>query len=690
MTIWAIIPLITCLTYIALLVLTLPSAGRRRINQAFAIYLGVAATWSFTSFMLHLNVFPQHALFWNELLVGALVGTLSTYYYFIRTYTNKPPGFGTYLGYVFVLIITGLSLSGYIVKYSYVVDGILYHDLGISLYFIGAVSITFIGAVIVHLIKRYRSSAEAIERNRTLYLITGWAILIIGAYTNLVPPLARMPFDHIGSLLNAIIIAYAIGRYRLLDIKVVLRKGLAYSSLTILLAALYILLLFILQIFLRNWTDYSSVVLAAAFALLVVVLLNPLRNLLQKWIDRLFYGETYDYRQILLSFSGKISNVLDLNELAQNILEPIIKAMHVKQASLLFPEAESRDFNTRFAQAAEEELAIRLRLVTDSPIVTWLTSEGRTLRRELIGTIPKLKGLWESERSTLDTLEVELLCPIRSKGNLIGILALGKKESEAAYSEEEVDLLMTMANEAAIAVENARMLDSLRNQQLQVEQLLAQVVLAQEEERKRISVDLHDSVAQWLVAASYNVQTCRHILLGNNNGRAQEELASMATTINKSLKELRRVVIGLRPPALDELGLTHALRKSVEDLQAEGLEGKFSEVGPPCRLPSSIEIAAYRVIQEALNNIRKHAGASKVNVHLQFLKDKLQINVSDNGKGFDLSRTMDSAVNVGHVGLVGMKQRVEMLGGDIKFKTSEGAGTTIVLTLPIQEPVEER
>ncbi len=149
------------------------------------------------------------------------------------------------------------------------------------------------------------------------------------------------------------------------------------------------------------------------------------------------------------------------------------------------------------------------------------------------------------------------------------------------------------------------------------------------------------------------------------------------------------MVIGLRPPALDELGLTHALRKSVEDLQSDGLEGRFSEVGAPCRLPSTVEIAAYRVIPEALNNVRKHAGATKVDVRLEFLKEKLLVGISDNGKGFDLSRTMDSAVDVGHVGLVGMKQRAEMLGGDITIKTGEGGGTSVLLTLPIQQPGEE-
>jgi len=684
LTIWALIPLITCLSYIVLFVLTLPYI-RRRINKRFASFLAVSAFWSFTSFMLHLNAFPRQALLWNELLVVALVGTLITYYHFIRAYTNRPAGWGTYIGYTLVMVMAVLCLNGQIVQYAYVIDGVLHHSLGISLYFIGAVSLTFIGAVIVHLIKRYRSATEQAERNRTMYLMIGWAILIIGAYTNLIPAVAGLPLDHIGSLTNAVIIAYAIGRYRLLDIRVVVRKGLIYSSLTILFTAVYLLLILVLQMFLHSWAEYTSLALAAGFALLVIVALNPLRNFIQRWIDRLFYRETYDYRRILFSFSDRISNVIDLSELAQSILEPVIQAMHVRKAALLFPENESVDFTTRFAQqVSEEELAIKLRFSDDSSLVSWLTSEGKALRWETIGNIPQLKGLWESERYTLEALGVELLCPIRSKGKLAGILVLGKKQSDARYSDDEVDLLMTMANEAAVAIENARMLDSLKSEQRRVEELLAQAVLAQEEERQRISVDLHDSVAQWLVAASYRAQTCDQVLSGDNNDAARTELTAMEKTITKSLKELRRVVIGLRPPALDELGLTHALRQSLEELKAEGLDCKFSQMGGPRRLPSRVEIAVYRIVQEALANIRKHASASRVNLRLHFQDDKLLVEIRDNGRGFDLSQTLGSAISVGHVGLLGMKQRAEMLGGDVRIRTSEGAGTSVVLSLPIQ------
>ena len=147
MTIWAVIPFISCLTYIALFIVALQYA-QRPVNRVFAFYLAVASTWSFTSFMLHLNAFPQQALLWNQILVIPLVWTGLAYYHFARAYTNKPAGIVLYVGYAFLLVLAVLSLNGYIVKSSYVVDGVLYHDLGNSLYIIGAAVLVFVGAVI--------------------------------------------------------------------------------------------------------------------------------------------------------------------------------------------------------------------------------------------------------------------------------------------------------------------------------------------------------------------------------------------------------------------------------------------------------------------------------------------------------------------------------------------------------------
>jgi two-component system sensor histidine kinase DegS len=141
---------------------------------------------------------------------------------------------------------------------------------------------------------------------------------------------------------------------------------------------------------------------------------------------------------------------------------------------------------------------------------------------------------------------------------------------------------------------------------------------------------------------------------------------------------------------LDELGLTHALKQSLEELQADGLNCKFSISGTPFRLPSSMEIGVYRITQETLHNIRKHAMANKVNLRLQFLENRLTVEIRDDGKGFDLNQTLNSAISVGHMGILGMKQRAEMLGGNFSIQTNEGAGTKIIFSFSVPPRQEEK
>jgi signal transduction histidine kinase len=684
-----LVPLVCAIIYGTLTVVALLRLSKVRL--IFAMYLLAATVWSLSSAMAHLNLDHAQTYFWAKLIVIAGNPMMIFYYQFVRSFVHKKINLWTYIGYGIASVIIVLSGAGIILRDAYFVDGQLFMEYVPHLtdLFI-LINLTYLTAASVTLIKFYRASVDSIDRRRTLYLLLGIGAFAVIGLTKAAPPLFKYPFDYVGGVINACLITYAILKYQLLDIRVVLRKGLVYSGLTIFLSTIYLLLLYAIQLFFQDRLGYTSLALAITIALLTAVLFSPIRDMLQKWIDRIFYRNTYDYRRMLLSFSNKINNVLDLNELQQSILYPIVTSMHVKRAALLFPEVGTGDFNVRFInQAGNEEPFSKLSFLSDNPIVTWLRDKGEVLRRNLIDVIPQFKGMWEVERLAFDALGVELLCPIRSQGKLIGILALGEKQSGATYTDDEADLLKTMSNEAAVALENARMLDSMKSQQLQVEQLLGQVVLAQEEERNRISIDLHDSVAQWLVAVSYGIQTFRHALPEKEVESARMELSDMETTITKSLKELRRVVVGLRPPALDELGLTHAIRQSLDELTVDNIECKFSQEGIPFRLPSSIEIAVYRVVQEAMTNIRKHAGATSVSLDMEFRDDELIVEVNDDGHGFNLARTLNSAISVGHLGLLGMKQRVEMLGGNMNIRTSEGSGTTITYTFPVMSRTEE-
>ncbi|MEE9583741.1 MAG: histidine kinase N-terminal 7TM domain-containing protein, partial [Dehalococcoidales bacterium] len=197
MNVWALIPLVTCFVYVGLLILALQQI-KKRANKIFAFFLGVAAFWSFTSFMLHLEAPESQTLFWNQILVVALVWTVIAYYHFTRAYTNRTAGRGLYIGYALLLLLAGLSLSGNIVQSARVSNGVFSNDLGGSEYLIGVFGLAYTGAVIYLLVRKYRRSIDTIDRNRTMYLVAGWSILVVLSYTNLIPAVAGLPLDHMG------------------------------------------------------------------------------------------------------------------------------------------------------------------------------------------------------------------------------------------------------------------------------------------------------------------------------------------------------------------------------------------------------------------------------------------------------------------------------------------------------------
>jgi len=627
---------------------------------------------------------------WNRFLIVVALLTTITYYHFIRAFFNKPTGKMTYLGYASVIGFGILLSQGGMLKNAYVVDGAIYNEMDATSYLLSAIGAIFIFVAVFQLIRELRRSTTPPDRNKVGYLLLAVSIWMVFALTNFVPALENYSTDHLGNIAMALVISYAILRYQLFDLRLLTRRALTYLLLIICLGGIYVGMIVLGQMLFSDQPLYNVLLLASGLAILLALLARPLRYAIQERVDRFFYRGTYPYRQTLLNFNVKMGSIINLNELADEMLPTISNALRTPQTKLLFEDTGSGNFTTQFTYPkVEGRLSDEPRLSLDNPIVTWLAKETGPLDLKQIDSIPQFKALWQAEKEKLVGSNLKHLCPIKSRGKLIGILAIGTKKSGGIYLQEDIELVMSMASQAGIIIENAKMFNSLKNQQLQVEQLLTQAVLAQEEERERISVDLHDSVAQWLAAASYQAQTVSALLSEDGNSEVRSELASMENTIDKSLKELRRVVVGLRPPALDELGLTHALQQSLGDLKTDGLNCRFSEVGTPFRLVSNMEIAVYRIVQEALTNIRKHANASKVNLRLRFQEDKLLVEISDNGTGFDLSQTLDSAISVGRVGLLGMKQRAETLGGDISIKTGRGTGTAVTLSLPVQHQVEE-
>ena len=258
------------------------------------------------------------------------------------------------------------------------------------------------------------------------------------------------------------------------------------------------------------------------------------------------------------------------------------------------------------------------------------------------------------------------------------------------FTRSDLELLSILCGQAAIAIENARLFSGVKTQQARVEQLLKQTLIAQEHERRRISLEIHDGAAQWMVGASYHIRAFNHTLAKGNLLQTRQELAEIRSVIEQSIKELRRVIFDLQPPALGQFGLVGALHQYLQNFEMDtGIACSFQIEGTPSTLSRIYEITLYRVTQEALANVRKHAQATRVNVILRFQPDDLRLEIRDNGKGFDIVKVLKGANSVERLGLSGMKDRAETLGGSLIIDSAPGAGTCVTMTLALQDAVPE-
>jgi two-component system sensor histidine kinase DegS len=216
---------------------------------------------------------------------------------------------------------------------------------------------------------------------------------------------------------------------------------------------------------------------------------------------------------------------------------------------------------------------------------------------------------------------------------------------------------------------------------------VSQVLRAQEAERLRIARELHDDTAQALTGLSRRLDMLVDTLASSGDqvpreiSERLEELRDQSDTI---LEGVRRFSRDLRPPVLDDLGLLPALKWLVTGLEEEhGIAADVRVVGEQRRLPTETELAVFRIAQEALNNVWKHSGASAVELSLDFRGHALTLAVADNGKGFDVPRSVSDLAANGKLGVIGMEERVRILGGTLSLRSEPGAGTCVIVTVPV-------
>jgi len=232
-----------------------------------------------------------------------------------------------------------------------------------------------------------------------------------------------------------------------------------------------------------------------------------------------------------------------------------------------------------------------------------------------------------------------------------------------------------------------RMLESAKNRQL----LGLKIIMAQEEERRRIAREIHDGLAQSMAHLVLRSEISERMLARKEYDLVKQELNDLKGQVRSGLEEVRKIIFNLRPMMLDDLGLIPTLRKLVQDFEERTkIRTEYEASGKEARLPSGMEVAIYRLVQEAFNNVYKHAQATFVSLHVMIGHDQVTVMVYDNGVGFD-HELVEAKMGKGtHFGLVGMKERIELLDGELKIESSRGNGTRITMKIPVGDKRTDR
>ncbi|MFQ5614075.1 MAG: GAF domain-containing protein [Anaerolineae bacterium] len=271
--------------------------------------------------------------------------------------------------------------------------------------------------------------------------------------------------------------------------------------------------------------------------------------------------------------------------------------------------------------------------------------------------------------------------PLIAKRSILGSLCVGTCKPHR-FKEEEVSLLSAICSQIAVAVENARLYREVERKEQLRGKLLERVITAQEDERKRIARELHDDTSQSLTGLLYTLEEAAETI---DPDELQDLLVRMQGISLQALEGVFNIIYDLRPSLLDHLGLCAALRSYAEKRLAPSVRVHLEQSGDVRRLPGPVETALFRVVQEAISNIAEHAGAGKVDISLDFRKRFVIVIVEDNGVGFDLDEVtrLPDGQRRG-LGLLGMQERIELLGGDIRIASEPDVGTSLFISVPVE------
>jgi len=377
-----------------------------------------------------------------------------------------------------------------------------------------------------------------------------------------------------------------------------------------------------------------------------------------------------------------VAQSLDLDAILESALDKTLEIFNSNLGGILLLDEEAKKLYYRVHRGLSTNYISEMALDLGEGIAGKVAQTGEPMLSEDISSDPRAARPKLIDREGLRAFASVPLC---SKDKILGVINIASYEARK-FSVDDVQLLESIAAQVATAIENARLHQEVRQKEQIRGELLQDILEIQEEERKRLARELHDETSQVLTSLNANLEAAVNVL--RVSAAKAEPLLRKAQTLSINiLDEVHRVIYELRPSLLDDLGLVAAIRwLSNDKLGHSDVNLQYKIKGKERRLPHQLETTIFRVIQEALNNINRYAHANNVLIEISFLTEAIEVRIADNGIGFNVEEAIHSKERPRGLGLLGMKERVEIMNGTLTIQSnSDNGGTEINVNIPLGE-----
>lgn len=385
----------------------------------------------------------------------------------------------------------------------------------------------------------------------------------------------------------------------------------------------------------------------------------------------------------LTTIANAVSQSLDLDTVLNTALEKTLEVMKLNTGCILLWDESKRSLCYKVHLGLSEEYVQKEFCSLGEGIAGQVAKTGKAiLIEEISPNAPEISYT----PALAEGLQAIASVPLIAKERVLGVLSIASRESRK-FSSRDVQLLESIAAQIAIALENAKLHQEVQRKDEIRGELLREIFSIQEEERRRIARELHDETSQAVASMVANLEAASG-LLAVNKDKASARLKEAQNLSIGILDEIHKIIYELRPTLLDDLGLVSAIRWLVDNnLRAQGVYADFRTTGRKKRLLPHIETTLFRVIQEAVTNVARHACAKNVSLSLHYRKGAIQFKINDDGKGFDVDEAINSRERPRGLGILGMMERVKLMNGKLKISSVIGAGTSIDVVIPVENEV---